>query len=82
MHLAVLIDGDTVAYRESFVGELESELVRHVGADVVVKRPSAGGKVNEMTEAVLAVRMKSCNSARPAVLSPKFRIDPAVGIER
>jgi hypothetical protein len=35
-----------------------------------------------MTEAVLAVPMKSCDSARPAVLSPKFRIDPAVGIER
>ena len=82
MHLATLVDRDIFAGYETFIGEVKPDLVRLIGAGIVVERPAATLTVYEMTVVVLLVRPQSRDPARLAMLSPEPWIDPVVGIER
>ena len=82
MHLATLVDRGIFAGYETFIREVKPDLVRLIGAGIVVERPAAPLTVYEMTVVVLLVRPQSRDPARLAMLSPEPWIDPVVGIER
>ena len=52
VHLATLVDRDIFAGYETFIREVKPDLVRPIGAGIVVERPAATLTVNEMTVVV------------------------------
>jgi hypothetical protein len=60
---------------------VKPDLVRHIGAGIVVEGPAATLTVNEMTVVVLLVRPQSRDPTSLAMRSPERRIDPVVGFE-
>lgn len=68
MHLATLVDRGIFAGYETFIREVKPDLVRLIGAGIVVERPAAPLTVYEMTVVVLLVRPQSRDPARLAML--------------